>query len=100
MFEDPLILVFAVEILFLGLICLASGSLKSGYIAVLLGIILLSAWGMIRQEIGATDLFTPENLAAAVLMVILFVAIPFRLLAKEKSHASQPDPEQLTLLQR
>lgn len=100
MFGDHWFFVLSLEIVFFGFICLASGSFKSGYIAILVGAVFLSFCGVLRQESKPTELFTPENIAAATLLFALFVGIPFRLLTMAKSQSPEPENDQLPLLRR
>ena len=100
MFGEHLFFVLSLEIVFFGFICLASGSLKSGYIGILSGTIFLSFCAISRQELTPVELFTPENIAASTLLFILFVGIPFRLMAMEKKQAPEPENTNLPLLRR
>jgi phosphoglycerol transferase MdoB-like AlkP superfamily enzyme len=79
MFNNPWFLVFSLEIVFLGFICLASGNFKSGYITFLIGIIFLSSSGMSGQGVTIAELLTPENVAALLLLftLLLIFSLPF-----------------------
>ena len=100
MFGGHLFFVLSLEIVFYGFICLASGSLKSGYIAILFGAIFLSFCGILKQELRPIELFTPENIAASTLLLALFVGIPFRLMTREKRPDPETENDQLPLLRR
>lgn len=100
MFDSSWFLVFSLEIVFLGFICLASGCFKSGYTTLIAGLISLCCCGISRQWISVVELSTPENIAASTLLFAVFVILPFFKLRGEKKRCPDPETNFLRLLRR
>lgn len=84
MLDSHLLVIFSVEILFLGFICVAGGSWKAGYFSIIAGSGLLCFAGILKQGLTTSGDLSPEDLAAAALLIIIFVGFPFVLIFRKR----------------